>query len=89
MYVLNNWNTEFLKTIIASLDAISIYILSLSNIKKQTIKNYKDLITTNSRVEKRYVHRPKVWQSQNFMVESYPIPYKFKGEVNDQIKKLL
>lgn len=53
------------------------------------INNYKGLVSNESRVAKRYVHRFEVKECESFKTKNYPIPYKFKDEVNNQIELLL
>lgn len=56
---------------------------------KGMIEKYRGLIKKESRIATKYMHRFEVKDIQNFKVKTYPIPYKYKDEVNDQIKELI
>lgn len=48
-----------------------------------------ELINEESRVAKKYVHQIEVKGIEHFKSKSYPIPYKYKNEVEKEIQNML
>lgn len=59
------------------------------DIIKELVMKYKDLITDETRVAENYVHKFEVKDINNFKSKVYPIPYKYKDKVKDEIHNLL
>lgn len=53
------------------------------------LKKYKSLINEENRIAKKYVHKLQMRKIDTYKVKTYPIPYKYKNEVNNEIKKML
>lgn len=57
---------------------------------KLLIEEYKNLFTKENRIAKNYVHKIEVNNDiKNFKAKTYPIPYKYKDQVRDNIKELI
>lgn len=53
------------------------------------LNRYKNLITEENQVTNKYVHKLEMRGIENFRSKSYPIPYKYRKEVNTEIQNML
>lgn len=56
---------------------------------KKLIMKYRELVTKENRIAKNYVHTLEVKEIGNFKAKTYPIPYKYKEQVNEEISEML
>lgn len=56
---------------------------------KNLIMKYEGLIRKEMRMANNYVHKIEVKGIENFRIRTYPIPYKYRKDVELEIKKML
>jgi hypothetical protein len=56
---------------------------------EKILENYGDLINEESRVAKNYEHSFKVKNLENFKSKTYPIPYKYRQSVGQEIENMI
>lgn len=56
---------------------------------KRIIEKYRGLIVKENRIAKNYVHKLEVKDIENFKAKNYPVPYKYKQQVNEEIQEML
>ncbi|WP_256468963.1 reverse transcriptase domain-containing protein [Wolbachia endosymbiont of Psylliodes chrysocephala] len=55
----------------------------------ELLEKYEELFNRKSRVAKNFVHSLKVKNMETFRGKSYPIPYKYKDEMQEATRKLM
>lgn len=53
------------------------------------IHKYVGLVNEEARVARSYIHEIEIRDMGNFKSKSYPVPYKYLKEVNEELEKLL
>lgn len=56
---------------------------------RSLIKKYSNLIKEEMRVAKDFIHKIEVRNIENFKSKTYPIPYRYKNDVEQEIQSLL
>lgn len=56
---------------------------------KKLIEKYKGLIVKENRIATDYVHKLEMKDLSSFKVKNYPVPYKYKQQVNEEIQNML
>lgn len=56
---------------------------------KQLLMKYEGLIMKENRIASNYIHKLEVKNIENFRAKNYPIPYKYKEQVNREIQDML
>ncbi|CAG9839224.1 unnamed protein product [Diabrotica balteata] len=53
------------------------------------LQQHKGLVNKENRIAQNYIHSIKVKEEKDFKTKSYPIPYKYREEVNRTINNML
>jgi len=53
------------------------------------LQQHKGLVNKENRIAQNYIHSIKVKEEKDFKTKSYPIPYKYREEVNKTINNML
>lgn len=55
----------------------------------ELLKKYENLITDGNQITNKYVHKLEMKPINNFKSKTYPIPYKYRKEVDKEIQDML